>query len=193
MSEPWDAAIRKTKQLTVSPSKQLVDSPAWGAAIFKRIVDEFNRLSLLHKLGVTLVSSKVTSGNANVEIDVSATLVLPTEIKGLARVASQGGEIQKVIIFLPENPLIEGAGSRGVGTGAKLAIAIHEVIHACGLEETDPGHGPNGNPDVFMSFGQLSARFPPDGNPGDRIDLGGGKFVPPIFITARTARLIQDV
>ena len=62
-------------------------------------------------------------------------------------------------------------------------------------------------PDVFMTGGSLSASFPPDGDPtakpdpklGDRIDLGGGKFVPPAsppgqtFLTARTARLIRDL
>jgi hypothetical protein len=90
---------------------------------------------------------------------------------------------------VPLNPTIGGAGARGVGDGVKLAVAIHEVIHACGLDESDPGHGPNGTPDVFMTGGSLSASFPPA---KDTIDLGGGKFVPPIFLSARTAGLIQN-
>src|SRR5262249_41760808 len=110
-------------------------------------------------------------------------------IRGVTHKVTQGGVIIGAFIFVPRNPTIQGVGSRGIGNGAKMALAIHEIIHVYGLEETDPGHSPNGNPDVFMTGTSFSGSFPPDGVPGDRFDLGGGKFVPPIFITDRTATL----
>jgi hypothetical protein len=238
MATPWEAAVKNTKQLTVFMAPGLKLAPAWGATMFQKILAEFNRLSALHKLGVTL-TDKDASGSpvtvpdpqgrsgvgANVQIEVSSgthtfafktqegpthTRHLPgtaLDIAGATHPLVQGGEMIRAFVFLPINPSVAGAGSRGVGTGVKLAVAIHEVIHACGLEESDPGHLPNGDPDVFMTGGSLSASFPPDGDPtakpdpklGDRIDLGGGKFVPPAsppgqtFLTARTARLIRDL
>jgi hypothetical protein len=64
----------------------------------------------------------------------------PPNINGRCHNAIQGGEISAAFIFLPVNPLVGGAGSRGVGKGVKIALALHELLHACGLREEDPGH-----------------------------------------------------
>lgn len=210
MPTPWDAAIRnqQIKDLSVFAGPDLKAAPAWGIALFKRILEEFNRLSSLHKLGVTVSESLLkpdTPLGANVQIEVSSgahsfilngqtqTGSLPSglDIVGKTHVAVQGGEIQKAFIFVPIRPTIVG---RGVGTGVKLALALHEVLHAVGLNESDPGHFTGLNdPDLFMSGSQLEGNFPPDGNPGDRLNLGFGRFAPPLFITARTASLVQSI
>ncbi len=210
MPTPWDAAIRTSRQLTVFPGPDLMKSPAWGAVLFKKVIDEFNKLSSVHKLGVTLISSNTAptpqgNGGANVQIEVSpgkhsfivdgiehkGSLPVGLDIIGRAHVVIQGGEIRRVYIFVPIDPKISGPNSRGIGIGVKTALTLHEVIHACGLNESDPGHSTGlNNPDLFMTNAQFEGNFPPDGNPGDRFSLGFGRFVPPFFLTARTAGLI---
>jgi hypothetical protein len=215
MPTPWEAAVKNTKQLTVFAAGGLLAAPAWGASLFKRILDEFNRLSSLHKLGVTLVESKTLpdpEGNsgvgANVQVEVSSgthtftfkTGPKPTDLvhtgslpgtgidlAGATHTITQGGEHIRAFVFLPLGPTIAGPGSRGVGPGVKVAISLHELIHACGLADSE--HSPGTDPDLFMTGGSLSASFPPD---KDVIDLGRKKTAPPIFITTRTARLIRD-
>jgi hypothetical protein len=208
MATPWISAIKQTKQLTVFPGPDLRDAPAWGGGLFKRILEEFNKLSSVHKLGVTLVASNTPParkgpGGANVQIEISVgthkfffddierTSSLPgtgIDLAGVTNAPNLAEQI-KAFIFVPVNPTVGGASSRGVGNGVKLAIALHEAVHACGLSEAE--HSPGNNPDLFMTGGSLSAQFPPDGVPGDRIQLSRSTFVPPLFISPRTARLIQ--
>lgn len=209
MPTPWIPAIKQSKQLTVFPGPGLMQSSNWGGGLFKKILDEFNRLSTVNKLGVTLVASGVAPalqgfGGANVQIEISHgthtftfdgtvhTASLPGTAIDIAGVTNSPAlaEQVKAFVFLPANPTIGGANSRPVGDGVKLAVAIHEVIHACGLSESE--HSPGNNPDVFMTGGSLSAQFPPNGVPGDRIQLGRTTFVPPIFISARTGGLIKS-
>lgn len=209
MPTPWIPAVKQAKQLTVFPGPGLMKAPAWGGVLFKKILDEFNRLSSVHKLGVTVVASNTAPalkgiGGANVQIEISSGTHKFT-IEGTEHTSSLPGtgidlsgctnsplvaEQFRAFIFVPDNPTVGGASSRGVGDGVKLAIALHEVVHACGLSELE--HSPGNNPDLFMTGGSLSAQFPPNGVPGDRIQLSSKIFVPPIFISARTAGLIQS-
>lgn len=182
---------------------------------------EFNRLSTaVHKIGVTMiVFDKATApqgSEANVEVSVSAGThqfivdgkpgrgSLPEgttgfDIAGATHPVIQGGEIIRAFVFLPIEPSIQGKGSRTVGTGVRLSIAVHELLHATGLRKSDPGHDKGqDDPDLFITFTDLNANFPPDGTPGDRLRLGHGKFSPPngglspLEITARTAGLIKN-
>jgi hypothetical protein len=208
MPTPWDAAIRnqQIKDLGVFAGPDLKKAPAWGLNLFHRILDEFNRLSSLNKLGVTVSESLLKGANVQIEVSTGThkfterdgtehTGSLPStglNIVGVSHVVTQVGEIQQVFIFVPIRPSIAGAGSRGIGTGAKLALALHEMLHAVGLNESDPGHFTGlDDPDIYMSGAQFEGHFPPDGNPGDRFNLGHGRFAPPLFITARTASLVQ--
>lgn len=208
MPTPWEAAIKTGKQLTVFATPGMTTGSAWGSALFRKIIGEFNRLSALNKLGLTLIDTTTPpdaqgAGGANVQVDVSGgthsfttfgkirTGNLPgtgIDAIGVTHPVSQGGAHVKAFIFLPIDPKIGSATSRGVGEGVKLCIAIHEVIHACGLHESD--HTPANIPDVFSTLTSVSAgaSSPPA---SDRVDLGGGKFLPPIFLTPRTAGLIQ--
>jgi hypothetical protein len=209
MPRPWIPGIKQSKQLTVFPGTGFMQSPIWGGGLFKKILDEFNRLSTVNKLGVTVVASSQKPADngitgANVQIEISQGIhkfmfegvehfaFLPgtrIDIAGVTNSPEIPRQV-KAFVFVPANPTVGGADSRGVGEGVKLAIAIHELIHACGLSQEE--HTPANNPDVFTTGGSLSARFPPDGVPGDRIQLSNSIFVPPIFLTARTVGLIQS-
>jgi hypothetical protein len=107
----------------------------------------------------------------------------------------------RAYIFVPAAPLIAvgAAGQvkqRGVGDGVKLFIAVHEMIHACGLSNAE--HSPEGVPDVFVGQPQpaegatpardkLRVRFDP------RLNLPLDPPSPPLVISARTAGLIKSV
>ena len=98
---------------------------------------------------------------------------------------------RKAFSFVPARPMIAG---RGIGNGAKIALALHELLHAIGLDDTDPGHITGlDDPDLFDGIPNLDANYPPDGNPGDRLDFGHGKYAPPYFLTARTAGLVRSI
>jgi len=206
---PWDAAIRNqpAKKLAVYAGPDLKKEPAWGKNMFDKILEEFNKLSAAYSLVVTLAENpqdaNTSSTGANVQIEVSSgshsfvldgktqTGTLGSAFAGITHKVKQGGELQKAFCFVPARPMIAG---RGIGTGAKLALALHEVLHAVGLDDTDPGHTTGlDDPDLFDGIPNLDANFPPDGNPGDRLEFGHGKYAPPFFLTARTAGLVRSI
>ena len=165
MPDPWDANLTKQRtQLSVFAGPDLLKSPAWGANLFKGILDEFNKLSSSLKLKVTLVQTSIAPdpngpGGANVQIEVSngnhtftvdgkqetGSLDPPPNINGICHRILQGGEMKRAFIFLPTAPRIDlptpsVPSPRFVGEGVRIAVALHEVLHACGLGFTDPGH-----------------------------------------------------
>jgi hypothetical protein len=107
----------------------------------------------------------------------------------------------RAFIYVPSAPTVNvgPAGQqqqRAVGDGVKLFIAVHELIHACGLSNND--HSPEGDPDVFIAQPQpapgataqsdkLRISLQPLKNlPSDPPD-------PPLFLTARSANLIRAI
>ena len=212
MPDPWTAAVKKSRQLTVFAAPGFMTNPGpWGAVLFKKIIDEFNHLSRKNKLGVSLIQSKIVpdsqgNGGANVQIEISQgkhsftangekfeRSLPPSLTSGITHPVHQDGEIIRAFIFVPSNPQISApSGPRGAGSGVKIGIALHECLHACGLTEADPGHEPpQKESDLFMSFPQFDPNSPPDGHPGDRIRLGPSKFMPPFFLNTRTAELVR--
>ena len=120
----------------------------------------------------------------------SGSLLPAPAINGVTHVLTQGGEMDRAFIFLPIDPQTDKTGGRPIGTGLKIAIALHEVLHACGLDDTDPGHQTQLNdPDLFRTGADGDFNFPPDGvpgdpkKPGDRLALGFKKFTPPFFLS----------
>jgi hypothetical protein len=209
MPTPWDDSVKNQtiKDLGVFAGPDLKKEPAWGPAMFAKILDEFNKLSSTYGLGVTLsaslLSPKTTSSGAEIQLEVSSgshrfvldgqtqTGTLPGTFAGITHKVIQGGMIQKAFSFVPARPMIAG---RGIGNGAKIALALHELLHAIGLDDTDPGHITGlDDPDLFDGIPNLDANYPPDGNPGDRLDFGHGKYAPPYFLTARTASLVRSI
>jgi len=209
MPDPWTAAVKKSGKLTVFAAPGFMTNPGpWGDVLFKKIIDEFNRLS--HKLGVKLVQSKMMpdpqgNGGANVQIEISGgehsftangekfERSFPNPLtRGITHPVHQDGEIIRAFIFVRSNPQVSTpSGQRGAGSGVKIGIALHEFLHACGLTEDDPGHKPpQKNPDLFMSSSRYDSNSPPDGHPGDRIQFGNSTFMPPFFLNKRTAELV---
>jgi hypothetical protein len=207
---PWIRAVQETGQLTVCPGDKL--KSAWGEGLFVRMLDEFNQLASANRLGVRVVRndtepSFTSAKGANVLFETSigdckffdhkgaeqhmflqtgpgilhgktASITIPTVNK-----------IGWAFVFVPANPI---AGKTPVGPNVKMAIGLHELLHACGLRAEDPGHQPPGshvNGDIYDGDGAMS-----EGD--DHVFVGGsmqpnanGRF----FLRATTVGLVQSV
>ena len=86
-------------------------------------------------------------------------------------------------IVVPATPQINANPPRAVGDGVMLFIAVHELIHACGLSNGD--HNPD---DLFSGFPQARA-----GNKrqDDKLEVNQQKRLPPLFLTTKTAGVIR--
>jgi len=76
MATPWEDPIKKSKQLTVFLGPNTARS-SW-AAIFTSALSEFNRLSSLYKLGVTMTQTASPpddngSGGAHVQFETASS------------------------------------------------------------------------------------------------------------------------
>jgi hypothetical protein len=222
MATPWHADIQKTAQLTIFPGDQLKRAPSWGMGLFQRILFDFNRLSRIHNLGVTVAPSarepQRNGTGANVLFEASngscklfdrdgndRTDTLDVDrgkFKGVcfrnedpAGTSGQFTLIKKAFIFVPFTPLLPD-GLRAIGIGPRIAIALHELLHACGLDSNDPGHDqPSVGPLDFYSTDQTVVVFSiPD---FDQMKAPDGTIVADdtlqFSITARTAALVQSV
>lgn len=215
MPTPWVRAVQETGQLTVFPGPAFTAAPAWGMGLFTRILTEFNRLATTGRFGVRLVQGSqapdAKGGGANVQLEVSSgshsffdfsgktqqgTLnAAPGNIKGVTHKIVAGSPQLKVIrafVFVPLNPTL-GAGQRGVGAGVKMALTLHELLHAAGLNTNDAGHDPPVSPsDLYMSGGVLMPGSTPD---LDKIIYSQaqpdslGQFT----LTSRTIGQVQDI
>jgi hypothetical protein len=218
MPIPWEARVQKSGQLTVFPAEKMLSASAWGPSLFQRILFEFNRLGQVNLLGVRMVSGtqepQRNGLGADIRFDVTngpckffnisgrdeeATLdTSPGHIKGVCFKVVSGVKFQKTwkaFVFLPVNPI---ASDRTVGVNVRIALALHELLHACGLNEDDPGHGTpaipaQGDLDLYATGGVVLPATKPD----DDQFLIGGKLVPgrggQFTITPRTATLVQSI
>ena len=85
---------------------------------------------------------------------------------------------------------------RPVGDGVRLFIAVHELIHSCGLSNAD--HTPGAEPDFFIGQPQPAEGATPQQDKlrihlGPTVKLPADPPAPPLFLTERTARLIRSV
>ena len=218
MPTPWLDKTKNTKQLTVFPTDGVTKGP-WSS-VFTSALQEFNRISTAMNLGVTLVLSSTPPetnglGGADVNFDVgSGTMnytvlgndlsvdVIGSAMHGHTQVVSvlnakkQANEVIKAFTYVPATPMMSSgpAGKqiqRGVGDGVKLIIAVHELVHACGLSNSD--HSPGIEADIFIAQPQPS----PGAKPADdrlllRLNPPNNIFAPPLFLTGRTAGLIRN-
>lgn len=195
MASQWTSSVRQTHQL-----KYYLNSITglWLTAI-RDAISEFNTLSATHNLGVTYTQSttapsdsggadiSISTGNGSMSFSYSGTHT--TTVNGRALqgstllISRQGGPVEKAFMFLPNQPVINTpSGQRPTGQGVMKVIALHELIHGCGLHNAD--HTAD---DVFNGF--------PSTNPGrtaaqDRIQITvGGQYrsMPPIIFSGTTA------
>lgn len=217
MPTPWMPAVKSAKLLTVYPTPAVTQG-TWGP-VFTQAMQEFNRISSAMQIGVTLVLSNTPPdengfGGANVNFDLgSGTVkykVLGNDFElnvdgsgmhGHTQLAkspnSQNAlEVVKAFTYVPATPMIYAGGAgrqvrRGVGDGVKLVIAVHELVHACGLSNGD--HSPGDQPDIFIAQPQpVDGATPQDDKLLLRITRPNNIFAPPNFLTGRTAALIAN-
>ena len=210
----WLENIRTSHQLTVFPGQSLAGS--WPT-VFNTALEEFNKLSNANNLGVTLtratapVNRFLTGANVQFEATSSGSLTFNDTFLGPQTVAlpssfmartrplpspSSGNRLGQALILVPATPRVMAGHTgqkvlREAGDPVKLDMAVHELIHACGLGEED--HTPMSDPDLFVAT--------PDDDPDnsdpskDRLDVGTKNGVhlkvPPLFLSAPTVSKIQ--
>jgi hypothetical protein len=198
----------------------------WGK-VFKDALFEFNKLSSSEKLGVTFeettdrkaanVEAEAERGNFEFQylpdipketIKFSGTDVhgfcraLPTQVTSKAHVPEY--RLLKAFIYVPASPTGDRGGSPSVvGDPVKLVIAVHEMIHACGLVN-DNQHSVD---DIFcwprLRMGStpsddrlqaLGGTFTYPGLPGKPPRIGHGAVdMPPIFLKSQTAEKVRKL
>lgn len=176
MAIKWTPLIRKTGKLRIILDKSIAGSwtlPMRGAIAI------FNMYSVNQKFGVVFeetldpkaaqVQFSSLPGNdlhgSMTPIRESHDLDDPNPVDLLAR----------AIIRVPAAPLIGGSSSRPVGDPLKLMLALHELIHACGLSDAD--HTLSANPDAFATGFSVSAGKAGNGV-DDQFQLGSIKLPP---------------
>jgi hypothetical protein len=203
---PWSDPIKATKQLKIFPTANVSGGP-W-AGVFKNALAEFNKLSAKHSLGVSFVLAMSAPdpsgvGGADVQFDaINGTVNFTcfnqafsetlggTDLIGhtsnVMQVFGSTKTIAKAFIFVPATQSFGAGIGRGVGDPVKLVIAAHELIHACGLDNSE--HSKN-NGDLFFGFPSAREKVHPA---DDRLAVGNpAKEIPPLFLVAPTIKLIQ--
>jgi hypothetical protein len=218
---PWPDDIKKKGQLTIGFDAS-IGKAVWDR-VFKDAIFEFNKLSNTHKLGVTFstaddlaranVEARAASGDFEFEYppDVPKRTIrfdgkgthglckpLLGEFTGRSRVPEY--RMAKAVIYVPANPMgPDGGKLRAVGDPIKLVIAVHELIHACGLID-DKEHSVD---DVFcwpqLRMGEKASE--------DRVGTLGEEYtfgnpprighrtveMPPVFLENETIQKIQKL
>ena len=147
MATPWVDSVRTTGTLRIHRVRPMVGDwyQVTGAAI-----DEFNVISAREHLGVSLTDEPDQS-NANVFVrtlngqhtisyrgHIHQVNLPGNALAGQTSLISVGGKVETAQIFLPAAPG-RHRRIRQVGRPVRLVIAFHELIHACGLSNSDHG------------------------------------------------------
>jgi len=223
MATSYPPYIRKRGYLTVTPTKAFLDAPAWGPVMFQKVMFEFNRMATAYKLGVHMVRADdelLPYIGAEVIVDAhtgmgtymdigwkETTVPLPATpdtYRGFTQPVEGGGTKlypgwfrYRSYIFMYAHPNVSGTT---VGPGVRMAVLLHELIHACGLEGSDPNHGtgetmPGPPHDLFCTGGFYVSVTGDLTHEKDYISWGdnrapgkNGEF----SLSARTIKLIQD-
>jgi hypothetical protein len=202
----WYDRARDGRQLTVFAGATLKKS-LW-AGLFPRVIADFNTFSNQQKLGVTLTQSptapaeaendfsgadiRFEAGNtfqfkaAGQDITVAIDPLVQGKTRTLAWDFGKGAQIRKACILMRARPMADDF-PRVIGDPCLIAFAIHECIHAIGLNDHTPGGG-----DLLEEIPQLrtGARDKPN---DDTFEVKGGKRIPPLFLLSATLVRIQKL
>lgn len=196
---PWISPIKRKRQLAVYSDASL---GVW-AGIVKDAIREFNVLSRTHQLGVILVESNkppAVIGGAEVSVqsvngaasfsydnETKTGSLTGTGLHGMTWLFSRDGFLEKAAVFLPSQPKINTPKTvRPVGPNVMKLIAIHELVHACGLTNSE-----HTNNDLFQGNPQVDPGATPA---GDKVTIQtGGKVtgMPPFVLSGPTANHIK--
>jgi hypothetical protein len=153
MAKPWLDGVRKSGKLTVYDG---LTSGKW-VHLFKAALEGFNEVSKRYGLGVTMAKAadeksanvvmRISSGVASYEYDGAAISESfdGKRLHGYTMLIGREGEreIEKAVVFLPSDPRSSAGFIRGKEVFEKAnldmmrVVAVHELIHACGLENGD--------------------------------------------------------
>jgi hypothetical protein len=190
----WPEATVRGRELTVYMGPGAVRSVVW-MNVLGHLLKEFNALSKAHKLPMRMKASKEApkdGSGADVAINIAVndkiSLTFPrrdpivetlaaTRLHGRTLLLSEEtakNVLIKAFVYLPAKPLISTPQAvRPVGPKVLTVIALHELLHACGLENEDHGNSGlfQGNPKVDSGTtaihdavgvdAQMSKKMPP--------------------------------
>jgi hypothetical protein len=197
MAKQWPESVRRSGKLLILASPSA--TAGWSVAL-ERAIKEFNRATYARKLALRCELTTKES-EAQLTFGVGTKDQFQSSVHGTTELSSleQDDTIVKADILVHPNPQVtvfrKKAGSkeyedvaRDAGEGVRVVIIAHEFIHACGLEK----HSNNESPDVFYS--------PLEPNGGDRpqddymkVPITKGIRLPPVVISAQTARRLQEI
>ena len=194
MSTRWIEPVRSSGTLKVHAKSTMVGD--W-ARVLQEAMTELNALSSSGNFGVSLVSERdeaqanvvasTVDGTVSTDFDGTTyqTNLAGNAPQGHTRLYQRGGRVEKAHVFLPVTP---GAFPRirGYGRPVRLVIAFHELIHCCGLHNSDHGH---------LAFVARPSATRGSTAAEDRLTvMHNGEYVhmPPLVITDATGRLIRD-
>jgi len=204
MTTAWIDRVKESGQLTVFLGETVTGQ--W-ASVMSEAIRDFNALSRIKGLGVTLVTASeapaarggggadvaVALGSGNITASYEGTVTTGnfdgSTMHGQTLQYKIDNRIEKAFVFLPAAPLINTPrGRRPVGPGVMKVIAIHEFVHACGLSNAE-----HSTDDLFQGFPQVD---PGDNAAGDRVRIQSGRsmtWMPPLVMAANTVRRIKSV
>jgi len=197
----WADTIRQSGTLTIYTGSL---AGSW-AHVFREALHEFNLLASTHSLGVSITVSKQPpdgQGGANLSVQTADGAISASHdgttstgnfdgkrLHGLTLLFSREPEkvLEKAYIYLPSQPKINTPnGLRAAGPGVMKVIAAHELLHACGLENSN-----HSSYDLFQGNPRVDAG---DTAKGDRVLIGiGPKAMPPLYLSGGTANSIKDL
>lgn len=177
MDKSWDRKVLKdADKLTVYNG---INVGRWST-VFVRALQSFNRNS---GLTVKLVSAS-DKGAANIEMLLSEgsssfpydgteypVVFDATLAHGKTKTFDRGDGIEKAAIFLPLEP-------KENHVNVLRLIAVHELIHACGLDA-------HNNDGVFITA--------PNVRNGQIWASKGSKKMPPLFFAPKTVMRLQEI
>jgi hypothetical protein len=188
MAKRWIEEVRQRGQLSVYADLDAV----WKDA-FRRAFILFNLFAVARDLGVILtVGTAPPNPNgpgANVQFSTfKGTAFTEGHTDWSRRSGDPPDRIAAAFLSVPATPLARtdlGKPPRPLGEEPQVLMAAHELIHACGLEDSEHTAGA---PDVFSTGWIPDVGTRPE---DDGLHIGQTK-VPPIVFSVRIATLIRN-
>jgi hypothetical protein len=147
MAQAWKDSVKETGKLTVYNGFK---SGGW-VNLFKLSLQAFNHFGLPVKLIAATdeesanVVARASTGAVSYEYEgqTFSGVLDPSRLHGLTFLLGRDDRTEKAIVFLPSDPKSgpRFTGGKAVYDKASLdmmkVIAVHELVHACGLENAD--------------------------------------------------------
>lgn len=201
MAESWVDSVKRSGHLIVEVGSM---AGSW-ASVFREAMQAFNDLSRAHGLGVRLSRpghGSGAQGGANVRVESSSGQIACSyggarhsesfdghRMHGRTFLFSRAGNIEKAFVFLPGHPQVNTPrGMRSVGANIMKVIAVHELVHACGLSNHD-----HSTDDLFQSNPNVDPGSTPT---TDRVRIqlrNRVVFMPPLILSGSTIQKIRAV